>query len=169
LKNDFYILSNKWFSGGKDVIEQFEKSLPLYLGNGLANSQSDDVTVTDELLIGRVGQHESVLRPLKEGRKTRRPGKHLSQAMKLFAGTWARSPEEQFYRLRTAQCAFIAKQRRNAGTVATTNWRHRVRGTLDSRMRIVMICMKISIRISTCNVSPDLSPLRVRPCQPRKG
>jgi hypothetical protein len=55
LKNDFYILANKRFSGGEDVIEQFEKFLPFYLGKGLANRPPNDVTVTNELLIGRVG------------------------------------------------------------------------------------------------------------------
>jgi hypothetical protein len=40
--------------------------------------------VTDELMISRVGQYESVLGTVKKRGKTRRPGKHLSHAMKLF-------------------------------------------------------------------------------------
>jgi hypothetical protein len=83
LKSDSYILANKRLSSGKDLIEQFKKSLPDYLGNGLANRQPNDVTVTNELVIGRIGQYETVLGPLKKRRKTRRPSKHLSHAMKL--------------------------------------------------------------------------------------
>ena len=84
MKNYFYVLPDKWLSGGKDVVEQFQKTLPCYFGNRLSNSQSYDVTVTNELMIGWVGQYESVLRSLKKSRKTRRPGKHLPHPMKLF-------------------------------------------------------------------------------------
>ncbi len=66
------------FSRCEDAIEQFEESRAFHLGNSLANSQPDDIAVTDELMIGRVGQYESVLRPLKKCGKARRPCKHLS-------------------------------------------------------------------------------------------
>jgi hypothetical protein len=85
-QNDFYILADEGLSAGKHVVERFKKSLTFNFGDSLANSQSNEISMTDELQIGRIDQYEAMLWALQKRGKALRPGKHISEALELLVG-----------------------------------------------------------------------------------
>jgi hypothetical protein len=82
--------SDKGFARAKHIVEQGGKALFLDLGQRLAHGLADDVAMADQLVVGRVGQFEAMLRPAQDRCEAGRLGEHLLQAGNLapleFAG-----------------------------------------------------------------------------------
>ena len=72
------------FAGFADAIEQFEESLALELGQGLANRLADDLPLADQVLVSSIGQLEDVTRLAKQGHETRSLIEHQREKLMFW-------------------------------------------------------------------------------------
>jgi hypothetical protein len=70
-EDDLHVAADIGLSGVADAIEQFEQSLALEFGQGLANRPADNLALTDQALVSGVGQLKNVTGFAEQGHETR--------------------------------------------------------------------------------------------------